>query len=91
MSSPFRIAAAQSPIEFLGEWSTYEAKIARWVGEAARNGARLLVFPEYFSMELASLFAPEIHGSLPAQLPALQDVLPKFLALFAAQARMHNV
>lgn len=91
MSGPFRIAAAQYPIEFLGDWATYETKIARWVGDAAANGARLLVFPEYFSMELASLFAPEVHGSLPGQLAALQDLLPKFLALFAAQAREHNV
>jgi predicted amidohydrolase len=91
MSGRFRIAAAQYPIDFLGEWSTYAAKIARWVGDAASNGARLLVFPEYFSMELASLFEPEVHGSLPAQLPALQEVLPKFLALFAAQAQKHNV
>lgn len=91
MSKPFRIAAAQYPIEFLGDWATYEAKIARWVEDAKRNGARLLVFPEYFSMELASLFAPEIHGSLPAQLAALQDLLPDFLALFGAQAREHNV
>jgi len=91
MSGAFRIAAAQYPIEFLGDWATYEAKIAHWVGEAAGNGARLLVFPEYFSMELASLFAPEIHGSLPDQLAALQDLLPDFLALFGAQARKHNV
>jgi len=91
MSGPFRIAAAQYPIEFLGDWETYEAKIARWVVEAAGNGARLLVFPEYFSMELASLFEPAIHGSLSGQLVALQDLLPRFLELFAAQARLHDV
>ena len=91
MSGAFRIAAAQYPIEFIGDWATYEAKIARWVEDAARNRARLLVFPEYFSMELASLFAPEIHGSLPDQLAALQDLLPNFLELFATQARKHNV
>jgi len=86
MSGAFRIAAAQYPIEFIGDWATYEAKIARWVEDAAHNRARLLVFPEYFSMELASLFAPEIHGSLPDQLAALQDLLPNFLELFATQA-----
>ncbi len=90
MSGPFRVAAAQYPIEFLGDWATYETKIARWVEDAVGNRARLLVFPEYFSMELASLFAPEIHGSLPDQLAALQELLPKFLALFRAQARAHN-
>jgi predicted amidohydrolase len=91
MTQAFRIAAAQYPIEFLGDWSQYEAKISRWVDEAARNGARLLLFPEYFSMELASLFPAEIHASLPAQLPALQTLLPQFLDLFAAQAKRHGV
>jgi len=91
MSRQFRIAAAQYPIEFLGDWETYEAKIARWVAEAAGNGARLLVFPEYFSMELASLFEPAVHSSLPGQLAALQDLLPRFLELFAAQSRQNNV
>jgi len=91
VSRPFRIASAQYPIEFLGDWSRYEAKIARWIDEAVGNGARLLLFPEYFSMELASLFPPEVHASLPAQLPALQTVHEQFVELFAARARRHAV
>ena len=89
--SAFRIAAAQYPIDFLGGWERYEAKITHWVDEAVRNGARLLLFPEYFSMELASLFPNEILSSLPAQLPALQTVLPQFLELFADRAWQNNV
>jgi predicted amidohydrolase len=87
----FRIAAAQYPIDFLGDWERYEAKITQWVDEAVRGGARLLLFPEYFSMELASLFPNEILSSLPAQLPALQTVLPQFLELFADRAWQNNV
>ena len=91
MTQPFRIATAQYPIEFLGDWPRYEAKISHWVDDAVRNGARLLLFPEYFSMELASLFPAQIHASLPAQLPALQTVLAQFLDLFCAQAQRHGV
>jgi predicted amidohydrolase len=91
VSTLLRIAAAQYPIDFLRDWAEYESKIARWVAEAATGGARLLVFPEYFSMELASLFAPEIHASLSMQLVALQDLLPGFMELFARQAKIHNV
>jgi predicted amidohydrolase len=91
MSTRFRVASAQYPIEFLGDWQRYEEKIGRWVDDAVANGARLLVLPEYFSMELASLFPAEVHASLPAQLPALQELLPRFLDLFAAQARRHRV
>ena len=91
MRTPFRLAAAQYPIDFLGDWARYEAKIERWVREAAANDAKLLLFPEYFSMELASLFPAEIHASLPAQLPALQTVLARFIDLFAALAQKYNV
>jgi len=91
VTQAFRIAAAQYPIEFLGDWGHFEAKIARWIDEAVHNGAKLLLFPEYFSMELASLFPAEIHSSLPAQLPALQTALPQFLELFADRAWQNGV
>lgn len=93
MTTPtvFTIAAAQYDIEFLGTWEIYERKIERWFAEAARNGARLLVFPEYFSMELASLFPEPVYSSLSKQLEALQEVLPRFLELFRAAAAAHGV
>ncbi|MDR3385779.1 MAG: carbon-nitrogen hydrolase family protein [Rudaea sp.] len=90
MTSRLRVAAAQYPIEFLRDWAHYAAKIDCWIGEAANAGAGMLLFPEYFSMELASLFAPEVYGSLSAQLHALQDLLPGFLQLFADQARKNK-
>ncbi len=90
-SAAFRIAAAQYDIEFLGTWETYERKIERWFEEAARNGARFLAFPEYFSMELASLFPKAVYSSLSKQLEALQEVLPRFLELFGAAAAAHGV
>ena len=91
MSAVFRIAAAQYPIDAPHDWAEYEAKITRWIGDAAAQRARLLVFPEYFSMELAALFAPEVRGSLSAQIDAMQSLLPQFLDLFNAQARKHGV
>jgi predicted amidohydrolase len=91
VSAALRIAAAQYPIDALRDWAEYEAKIARWIGDAAAQGARLLVFPEYFSMELAALFAPEVRASLSAQIDAMQSLLPQFLDLFSAQAREHGV
>ncbi|MBO9379653.1 amidohydrolase [Sphingomonas histidinilytica] len=48
-----RIAAAQYPIELLPSYEAWEAKISRWVAEAAGQGAQLLLFPEYAAMELA--------------------------------------
>ena len=91
MSTAFRIAAAQYPIEQPRAWADYETKIARWVGEAAAHGARVLVFPEYFSMELAALFAPEVQASLSQQIEAMQALLPGFLEHFSQLARQHGV
>ena len=51
----FTVAAAQYPIDRLDGWAAYEAKLTRWVEQAADGGAALAVFPEYGGMELASL------------------------------------
>jgi predicted amidohydrolase len=90
-SAPFRIAAAQYDISFLERWPAYERKLERWFEDAARCGARFLVFPEYFSMELASLFEESVYSSLSRQLEAMQAVLPDFLALFTRLATLHRV
>lgn len=50
-----KIAAAAYPLDWLDDWSAYDAKLTRWVAEAAALGAEILVFPEYGAMELASL------------------------------------
>jgi len=52
----FKIATAQYDISFLENWQQYQDKAERWVVEAARQDAKILLFPEYASMELASLF-----------------------------------
>ena len=42
-----RIASAAWPIDGHPDWASYAAKLEAWVTEAAGNGARLLVVPEY--------------------------------------------
>jgi len=87
----FRLATAQYDIGFLKNWDAYAVKIARWVEDAAAHGAKLLVFPEYFSMELASLFPEEVYKSLSKQLAEMQSVLPDFMMLFTDLAEQHGV
>ena len=55
MTAAITLAAAAYPLDWFEDWAAYEAKITRWVSEAAGQGAQLLVFPEYGAMELASL------------------------------------
>lgn len=85
-----KIAAAQYDIGFFDNWQAYRQKIERWVANAARSEARILLFPEYASMELASLFGREVYSSLSRQLTALQSVLDDYLALFQGLARQHG-
>jgi predicted amidohydrolase len=85
-----KIASAQYDISFLGGWSAYRNKIERWVNEAAGRGARILLFPEYASMELASLFPKEIYSSLSQQLAAMQSVLDDYIDLYRSLAMKHQ-
>ena len=81
----FTVAAAQYPIDRLGDWAAYEAKLTRWVEQAANAGAALAVFPEYGGMELASL-DPATMGDLKASLYALSALVPSVDALHARLA-----
>jgi len=72
---PMKIATAAYPLDVLTSWAQYEDKLNRWVGEAAGQGAELLVFPEYGAMELATLAGAEVAGDLEASLFAVSERL----------------
>lgn len=89
--APFKIAAAQYPLDWLDDFSAYEKKMSGWVEAAAAAGAKLLLFPEYGAMELTSLAGKEIAGDLARSITALQDVLPRADELNKSLARQHSV
>ena len=91
VSTAWRLAACQYPIELLADLPSYRRKLDCQVSEAARAGARLLLFPEYAAMELVSLLAPQARRDLRYQLEALQDLLPEFLTAFSDLAKDHQV
>jgi predicted amidohydrolase len=80
------IAAAQYNISFLETWQDYCDKAALWVEEAAQQDANILVFPEYASMELASLFDEAVYSSLSKQLEAMQSLHDDYVALYQSLA-----
>ncbi|HEY6870336.1 MAG TPA: carbon-nitrogen hydrolase family protein, partial [Novosphingobium sp.] len=84
------VAAAQYPIDRLASWAAYEAKLTSWVESAVAGGARLLVFPEYGAMELASL-DPATMGDLSASLQTVSDLIPRADALHAQLSARHGV
>jgi predicted amidohydrolase len=91
MSIPIKVASAQYPVDFLESWSQYEEKMTRWVASAAEEGATLLVFPEYASMELVSLFDEEVRQDLQFQMAEMQEFLDDFLALHTSLATRFGV
>ena len=89
--SAFLLATAQYDISFFNQWDEFADKLDRWVAGAARQGAKLLVFPEYGSMELASLFGEDVYRDLQKQLHAMQTLLPQWHALHETLAKRYEV
>lgn len=86
-----RIAAAQYDIGYFADWNDYERKVESWVERAVANGAQLLLWPEYASLELVSLFNGEVQKSLTLQLQQIQSLRDKFLQLHDALAKKHGL
>jgi predicted amidohydrolase len=85
------IAAAQYPIDWLESFSAFEKKLARWVEDGVRQGAELIVFPEYAGLELASLSGREAAGDLSRSIAAVSTHLPQADAAHARLARHQGV
>lgn len=85
-----KIASAQYDIGFFHSWQEYVSKIRRWVTAACAEKAEVLLFPEYGSMELASLFGEAVYKSLGAQLEAMQSVHLDFIKLYQDLAQEHD-
>ena len=85
-----RIAAAQYPIERFATLADYKTKLARWVADAAAQGAQLLVFPEYGAMEYAGA-AGDAAARLAGSLTAAADAMAAMEAVHADLARAHGV
>jgi predicted amidohydrolase len=85
-----RVAAAQYPIGFhksFGDWQKYTSA---WVETASKQHAKLLVFPEYGSMELVSLLDEETRTDIRGQVQAMNKLKDDFCAVFADLAKKFN-
>lgn len=89
--SKVKVAAAQYDIGFFDQWSDFADKLTQWVQEAAEVKAKLLVFPEYGSMELASLFGETVYKDLGKQLHVMQDVYAQWQDLHLQLAKQYDV
>lgn len=84
-----KVATSQYDIGFFNDFAAFADKLSSWVEQA--QTADLLLFPEYASMELASIFGAEIYSDLHEQLGHMQTLLSDWTQLHYELARKHNV
>ncbi|MCE7041036.1 carbon-nitrogen hydrolase family protein [Dyadobacter sp. CY312] len=84
------ISAAQYPITEHASFSDWAAYIENWVSEAVIKGSQLVVFPEYGSMELVSIFTPEIRTDIRRQVKKLDSLKDDFCSVFAELAKKYK-
>ena len=87
----FSLAAAAYPCQQYAHWDDYEAHLSRFVAQGINSGAKLLLLPEYASLELVSLLPREVWDDVQTQRSLLQQFLPGVLDLHSRLARLHGV
>ncbi|MDO6682659.1 MULTISPECIES: carbon-nitrogen hydrolase family protein [unclassified Oceanobacter] len=90
-ATTLRVATAAYEVGFLASFADWQKKISALVAEAAEDGAKVLLLPEYVSLELTSLFPPAVYQSLKQQLIELQGLRVPFVAEFVRLAKQHQV
>lgn len=83
-----KVAVCAYPIERFEGFDTYAFKLDTWMSEAAKDGADLLVFPEYGAMELAGWSE---DSSVRGQMAAASALMPHMWDHLSALARQHQV
>lgn len=85
-----KVAAIAYPVTAPADFDAFAAKQRAIVGVAAREGAEIVVLPEYLSLELGATHPPAIASDLHRSLAAIQSDHDRYLALFADVAREHR-
>lgn len=87
----YKVSSAQMPVTQHADLASWTAEITAWVEEAAANGSKLLLFPEFASLSLAGLLTEDERANADGMLLALQRYLPDFHRVHEALAAEHNV
>lgn len=82
-----KIAVAKYAVQAPPSFAAFAQRQDTLLAEAAAQGARIAVLPEYLSLELGATFDVATRGDLPASLAALQHYHDEWLALFSRAAR----
>lgn len=82
-----KVAVAKYPIRAPADFAAFAQRQAAVLGDAAAQGARVAVLPEYLSLELAATFDAATQADLHASLAAIQVHRDAWLALYAELAK----
>lgn len=87
--SRVRVASVQYFIRPVREFKDFEDQVTGLVQTAGGYRCRLMVFPEYFTLQLLTL--QDYSRPVPDQLRDLAGHLPRFVELMSSLARKHKI
>lgn len=85
------LATAQYPITEHKNWDEWVLHTEKWVAQAVQQNAQLLLFPEYGSMELVSIFSTQVRQDIRQQVIELSALQGDFCQVFENLARKYHV
>lgn len=91
MTSKIKIASAQYPITEHQSIDAWRNHINTWTQRAVQQGADVLLFPEYGSMELVSIFGKAVQSDLKQQIHALNGIIDEFITSFQQLSQRYGV
>jgi len=86
-----KIATAQYPIQFHQSFAAWDQYTEQWVKNAADQQAHILLFPEYGSMELVSLFSESVRQDIREQVRSVHALEKDFDNTFIRLAQKYEV
>ena len=86
-----KIATAQYPITLHPNFQSWQNHTEKWIQSALTENAELLLFPEYGSMELISIFSEEIRQDICQQVIELNSLKESFCQTFEELAKKYEV
>jgi predicted amidohydrolase len=89
VTQPLRVAALQYFIRPVDSFESFAAQVSAVVATAADYKARLVVFPEYFTVQLLTL--DDTQKPIREQVRGLASQVPRFVDLMATLARRHGL
>jgi predicted amidohydrolase len=89
MSSPLRVAAVQYYVRPVASFDQFAEQVTGLVGTAADYKARLVVFPEYFTVQLLTL--GNTHDPITGQVRDLARQVPAYRDLLSGLATRHGL